>query len=145
MIYPAEVRMIADHSGLSQEEVAEPYPEEIILPSGTRCSFEWALRTIEGRCIFLEDGDCQIYPVRPWICRTYPFMLADTSVLQTACPGLGKKITGEEALALACDLIHRREAERTEENQVQVHGRHLNQVKGRHILIDGDGVKILEP
>jgi Fe-S-cluster containining protein len=145
MVYPAEVRAIADHSGLPLEEVAEPYPDEITLSSGTRCSFEWALRTTDGTCIFLEEGGCRIYPVRPWICRTYPFMLADTSVVQSACPGLGKEITEEEARALACDLIRRREVERTEENQVQVHGRQLNQVKGRHILIDGEGVKILEP
>ena len=27
----------------------------------------------DGACIFLADGRCRIYPVRPLQCRTYPF------------------------------------------------------------------------
>jgi len=29
----------------------------------------------EGKCIFLEGTNCSIYPVRPLVCRFYPFEL----------------------------------------------------------------------
>lgn len=49
-----------------------------------------------GDCVFLADGRCRIYPVRPLQCRTYPFW---PSVLQSPrswrlegqrCPGIGQ-------------------------------------------------------
>jgi Fe-S-cluster containining protein len=145
MVYPAEIREIVGQSTLSWDEVAEPYPEEITLPSGTRCTFEWALRTREGKCIFFKEGHCQVYPVRPWICRTYPFMLAGPTLRQSECPGLGEEMQEEEARALAHDLICRREVERVEEGRVQNYSGQISVVKGRFILIDGEGVKVLEP
>jgi Fe-S-cluster containining protein len=144
MVYPEEVRAIALHSGRSWREVAEPYPEEVVLPSGTKCSFEWALRITDGRCLFLEDGRCQVYPVRPWICRTYPFVLEGSSVQQSACPGVGDPMEESDACLLAQNLIGRREAEEKEEERVRENGRDLEQVRARHILVDGEGVKILE-
>jgi Fe-S-cluster containining protein len=145
MVYPSEVRTIAAHCGLSWEEIAEPYPEEVVLPSGQRCTFEWALRTRNVACIFSEEGRCRIYSCRPWICRTYPFVLAGKKLLCGECPGLGKAMGGAEAHSLAHDLILRREAEKEEEDRVSLHGRNLNGVKGRYILVDGEGVKVLEP
>jgi Fe-S-cluster containining protein len=145
LVYPAEVRAISWFSGLYWDEVAEPYPEEINLSPGIRCTFEWALRIIEGRCIFLEGNRCRVYPFRPWICRTYPFVL-DGSVLQRCtCPGLAEKIAEDEARTLAHDLMCRRETEREEEDRVQALIRHLDGVRGRRILIDGEGVNVLEP
>lgn len=49
-----------------------------------------------GACVFLEDGRCLIYPVRPLQCRTFPFWpenLKDAASWQATkalCPGLGK-------------------------------------------------------
>jgi len=31
------------------------------------------LRKVKGRCIFLENGNCAIYPERPMACVKYPF------------------------------------------------------------------------
>ena len=145
MIYPAEVRALALQSGLSWEEVAEPYPEQITLPSGTICTFEWAIRKREGRCIFLEDGCCRVYSCRPWICRTFPFALSGKRLLREECPGLGRETGESEALALAQDLISRREIERGEEDQVRHYARSLNRVHGSYILIDGEGMRVLDP
>jgi Fe-S-cluster containining protein len=145
MVYPAEVRAIAAHCGALWEEVAEPYPEEVVLPSGQRCTFEWALRTKNGACIFSGEGRCHIYSCRPWICRTYPFVLAGKKLLSEECPGLGKAISDAEAHSVAHDLIRRREVEKEEEDRVSVHGRDLDGVEGCYILVDGEGVKILEP
>ena len=32
-------------------------------------------KTSEGKCVFLKDNQCSIYPLRPLICRFYPFEL----------------------------------------------------------------------
>jgi len=62
-----------------------------------RVSGRISLRELEnGDCIFLADGRCRIYPVRPLQCRTYPFW---PSVLESLCswrlegqrcPGIGQ-------------------------------------------------------
>ena len=32
-------------------------------------------KTAEGKCVHLKDNQCSIYPIRPLICRFYPFEL----------------------------------------------------------------------
>ena len=32
-------------------------------------------KTSEGKCVFLKDNQCSIYPLRPLICMFYPFEL----------------------------------------------------------------------
>ncbi len=145
MVCPVEIRAILARTRLSWQEVAEPYPEEIILPSGTRCTFEWALRRTNGRCMFLEEDRCGIYAVRPWICRTYPFLLSGRVVEHSACPGIGCDMNTPDAYAIARDLLSRREAELEEEDRIRCHSRDIAALKGRHLLIDGEGVIILEP
>ncbi len=58
-----------------------------------------AIRKLEdGSCIFLEDNKCIIYPVRPAVCRTFPFTFKmkdnglrwGISAISHICPGLGK-------------------------------------------------------
>lgn len=58
-----------------------------------------AIRKMEdGACIFLDDNKCMIYPVRPAVCRTFPFTFQmkddglrwGISALSHICPGLGK-------------------------------------------------------
>jgi Fe-S-cluster containining protein len=50
----------------------------------------------DGKCIFLENNRCTIYPLRPLICRFYPFELKTAlnrkhEFLYTdECPGIGK-------------------------------------------------------
>lgn len=47
-------------------------------------------------CVFLENGGCSIYEVRPTQCRTYPFWPAIVRAPQTwdkeaaQCPGIGQ-------------------------------------------------------
>ena len=66
-----------------------------------------------------------------------------TRLLHEDCPGIGREISDEEALILARDLIRRQEIEETEEVLVQIHAGDLGKVKGKRILIDGEGVKEL--
>lgn len=67
---------------------------------------EWFTRDVDGRlalvdgpdenCVFLEDGVCSVYAVRPKQCRTYPFWPenmrtpAHWKLTTEMCPGLGK-------------------------------------------------------
>ena len=54
-------------------------------------------KTIEnGKCVFLENNSCTIYPLRPLICRFYPFELKVTAngkhqfLYTDECLGIGK-------------------------------------------------------
>ena len=53
-------------------------------------------KTKDGKCVFLRDNSCSIYPIRPLICRFYPFQLKNPRdgeyVFEYTheCPGVGK-------------------------------------------------------
>ena len=52
-----------------------------------------------GACIFLDSNSCQIYPVRPGVCRKYPLVHVNSkSVEIELCPGCfqGKRIKVED-------------------------------------------------
>jgi len=59
-------------------------------------SYEMKKRAEDGKCVFLENNRCTIYPLRPLICRFYPFELKMSrsrkyKFLFTAeCPGINK-------------------------------------------------------
>jgi len=40
---------------------------------------EWRLRNIDGKCVFLGDKGCRIYPYRPLGCRLYPLVYDESS------------------------------------------------------------------
>jgi Fe-S-cluster containining protein len=50
----------------------------------------------DGKCVFLENKRCTIYPIRPLICRFYPFELKVlhnkkyTFLYTEECPGINK-------------------------------------------------------
>jgi Fe-S-cluster containining protein len=50
----------------------------------------------DGKCIFLENNRCTVYPLRPLICRFYPFELKTahgrryTFLFTEECPGINK-------------------------------------------------------
>jgi Fe-S-cluster containining protein len=50
----------------------------------------------DGSCIFLREGECSIYRVRPVQCRTFPFWRWNVSRRErweetaSECPGIGK-------------------------------------------------------
>lgn len=52
-------------------------------------------KTAEGKCVFLKDGLCSIYQIRPLICKFYPFQLNNKNgrfefAYTTECPNIGK-------------------------------------------------------
>ena len=70
-----------------------------------------ALRKMEsGDCIFLKDNQCMIHPIRPFVCRTFPFVFRNVagerkwglSSMKDICPGLGEgsRVTEQELVEL---------------------------------------------
>jgi len=55
-------------------------------------------KTEDGICIFLKGNSCSIYPIRPLICRFYPFQLRSIGknryifTYTNECPGIGKGV-----------------------------------------------------
>lgn len=52
-------------------------------------------KTADGKCLFLGDGKCTIYKIRPLICRFYPFELNPSKdryvfTYTDECPFIGK-------------------------------------------------------
>ena len=54
-------------------------------------------KNIEGKCYFLKSNQCSIYPLRPLICRFYPFELKfdqrnnyHVFEFTLECPGISK-------------------------------------------------------
>jgi Fe-S-cluster containining protein len=143
MVTPHEVRGIIGTSGCPWEEIAEPFPCFTCHGKAGSHTFEWCLKREGGRCRFLgEEGGCRIYPARPWICRTYPFVLDEGVLVIYPCPGLGKEMAAMEAEALAADLRARERFEREEEDRVR-EVLAANPLPPERVVIDGEGVKVL--
>ncbi|MEX1013264.1 MAG: YkgJ family cysteine cluster protein [Waddliaceae bacterium] len=67
----SEMQAIADSLNLPIQEFVSKYTRKV----QDRYSLieHKALNGIDNDCVFLKDGKCSIYSVRPKQCRTYPF------------------------------------------------------------------------
>jgi len=144
MVFPAEVRAIVSATGLSWEDVAEPYPETILDASGGRYTLGWCLKRTGGACWFLDGNRCTINKHRPWICRTYPFMLDVDKLVISECDGLKQPIGEEGALRIATNLIRRREAEEEEAARIRAVLAGMSIPSGSFAVIDSDGIKVID-
>lgn len=143
LVSPAEVRAIMAATGMTWDEVAEPYPDFIDAGNGGEYTFAWCIRRTADACIFLRDGRCSVYAHRPWICRTYPFMLVDDDLLVSECPGLGTLLSPGDAHDVAADLCRRQAAEAAEEAGLRAVYREATVPPGKRAVIDSEGVKVL--
>jgi uncharacterized protein len=105
-----------DSFRISENNEDEPTSELIELLrenidfEGNIHAFGWALRRkINGDCIFIEKGTgrCRIYPVRPMLCRTYPFYIEELKLHTCDCEGLGYPISAEDSRKMAEKLLCR--------------------------------------
>jgi len=127
MVSPDEIDILMKATGLSFEEIVEPYPEWFE-DKGMQFTFGWVLRRgKDGNCMFLKDKRCSVYKDRPQICRTYPFMLDGNQLITSECSGYftGRKCT--EAAEIAQNLHERRDAEDKEYNGTKLqYQKHCN-------------------
>ena len=70
-----------------------------------------------GVCVFVEDNRCRVHPVKPFICRQWPFfpaLLVDAEEFEAAkgaCPGINPECSHEDFVDAALRL-HESEGER---------------------------------
>ena len=107
LVFPFERRRIQENAGLSWAEVAEPPEEGEWDIEGYFHTLEWRLAKVGEACRFYQGGVCAIYPVRPMLCRSYPFYLDRGKLMASECRGLGGEIEAGEAERLAEQLIAR--------------------------------------
>ena len=140
MVTPAEIREIMEGYGLSWQEIAKPYPEKISHGMDHSFTIGWCIHRIHGNCRFLENSACRIYQNRPWICRTYPFVLDGDTVRTHPCPGLGREISHKDAVAIAKYLLDRKEAEEADEEKIRAVLQKGKIPSGIFVVIDGEGI-----
>jgi len=143
MVSPREIRSMMRGSGKEWDELVEPFPVFIDSSHESSYTFEWCMRRTGGHCSFVDRHQCLIYPVRPWICRTYPFMLNGSQLEISECLGLGKPMHPKAAFTLAVHLIQRRSEERIEEVLVKQNFDKMELLPRTRYVIDGEGAKII--
>ena len=82
-------------------------PEQFLEQYGVMRNGKWQIRTgDDGKCVFFrEEAGCSVHPVRPDVCRAWPFFrgnMIDSESLYMAreyCPGIRSDATFEEFVA----------------------------------------------
>ncbi|MCZ9313652.1 MAG: YkgJ family cysteine cluster protein [Methanocorpusculum sp.] len=139
MVSPPEIEVLAEATGMSMDEIVEPYPEWI-RQDGFTFTFGWVLqRGEDGNCIFLKNNHCRVYRSRPHICRTYPFMLDGENLIISECPGCETCGTTDDAGQLTEDLLRRRDAENTELEKTEKQYQKHSIITGSTIVFDSSG------
>jgi Fe-S-cluster containining protein len=99
LVTAAELTAMAAHLGLAAADFAALYLVET--PLGTQ------LASRNGSCILQTDGLCQVHPVKPRICREWPYLSAllqhadEFEAAKEACPGLAADAGHEEFIQAA--------------------------------------------
>jgi Fe-S-cluster containining protein len=75
----------------------------------------WRLKNISGRCVFLSEGGCTIYPYRPEGCQLYPLIYDEElrhAVIDHLCPSGCEFTVRNEDLKKLKNLLRRLEKKR---------------------------------
>lgn len=140
MVGPEEISKIMEYTDLSFEEIVEPYPDRIV-EDCLDYTFGWVIRRTGDRCRFLDGTTCQVYPVRPWICRTYPFMLDENGLTIHPCEGTGEENSSRDAENIALDLCRRYAYEQEQDEKIRAIVRSGIIPAGKPVIIDAEGIK----
>jgi Fe-S-cluster containining protein len=136
----AEGERVAKAAGMPFGEAVVPFPGEVTV-RGRSCRLGWALaRDGDGACRFHDGERCTVYEARPWICRTYPFMLDGDRLGVSECPGLGAPMTLGDARAVAAELLARRAAEEDEAERVRSVCASAELPPDGTLVVDAEGV-----
>lgn len=93
-----EIDFLADYLKMDRDAFLREYVESS--PSGLALKVNPA-----GVCILNQEGRCGVHPVKPRICRDWPFLPAillepdELEGAKSACPGIAPGCSHEEFLA----------------------------------------------
>jgi hypothetical protein len=96
-VNPDDIRAIAEYIGADPGRFAEKYCQK----SGSR---QVLAQGEDGYCVFRKDKLCSIHPVKPRMCRAWPFIpgvLADPAnwrIMANSCPGIRTGFSDEVIL-----------------------------------------------
>lgn len=100
-VRPQEVEAMAALLSMPVEDFLRNYVEASV--TGSRLTV-----ADKGSCVFLLEGNlCRVHPVKPFICRQWPFLpilLLEADELEHAkgaCPGINPKCSHEQFVAEA--------------------------------------------
>lgn len=94
LVSPEEAEKLAIFLGLSLEALHRRHL--VTSPLGPQVA------TRNGACVFLADNLCQVHPVKPRICRQWPFLPAllahadEFEAAKEACPGIPPDLSHQE-------------------------------------------------
>jgi len=104
----AEVELIAAAKGMPAAAFA--------LPNNSDEAYPFAMRKVDGRCVFLKGRECTVHRMRPLVCRFYPFKLKASEnggyefiTTLESCPGTGTSSPVRSAFSMGRDLPPGRE------------------------------------
>ena len=104
VVNPQERRAIADHLGISLAR----FEKEYCAPSGSKLLIA---QGADGFCCFFRDKLCGIHPVKPRMCRRWPFIpavLVDPAnwrAMAAQCPGMATDVTDDVIRAAVARAI----------------------------------------
>ena len=99
LVTPAELTAMAQYLGLTTDDFAARYLVDT--PMGPQ------LASRNGACVMQEGSLCQVHPVKPRICREWPFLQAllnhgdEFEAAKEVCPGLAADAGHEEFVKAA--------------------------------------------
>jgi Fe-S-cluster containining protein len=97
LLLEAEVKKIVAQTGRPTSDFSIEIKDKL--------PYVYEMKKKEGKCVYLEDNRCSIYPFRPLICMFYPFelnFLEDKALhnfdFTLECPGInqGKLISEKD-------------------------------------------------
>jgi Fe-S-cluster containining protein len=102
LVTPEETERLAAFFQISREEFQRTYLVDSALGP--------QVATGNGACVFFMDNRCQVHPVKPRICREWPFLQAllkhadEFEAAKEACPGIELTCTHAEFIEYVKDF-----------------------------------------
>lgn len=99
-----DILAIADFLKISEEKMRRDFCEEF--SQGTVLAI-----SREGACVFQKENICSIHPVKPRMCREWPFIPAvlrepdNWQLMADACPGINPNAPREKVLEKTLDEL----------------------------------------
>jgi Fe-S-cluster containining protein len=107
--------MVLSHLDIKRIMKAGYYLDDFM----TRTEEGWQLKNRSGRCFFLSEGGCRIYPHRPEGCRLYPLVYDESlgkAVLDELCPYRSEFEVSKDEVRRLDELLERLGKEKRRKN-----------------------------